>query len=461
MASTVLTWDPASGSVTNKWTYSVWCKRGQINGLPQSLVSSSNTTSSYTEITFNADDTFIFYNSDGGFASGKLKTTAQYKDCTSWYHFCVVWDPTNVTATDRIKIYVNGVEPAFTDDDAPSTGQNSTIGNTYAHHIGGYDTNYDQSANSQYFVGYMAQCIMVNGYALAPTVFGSFDGDTGEWKPKGDATIRSAVTWSGNCWLIPFSNSSYLGYDYQTSDRSGTTNDFTVGGSGYQAQDNPSNNFCVWNSLDNYFGNNTFTYGNTVITQNASYKTYNLGTLGMANKGKYYWESMVTVDSNSNYVAGIQGKQSVGTGDYPADHTNSSMIDGAGGIFANGVDTGDYGSGYTTSSILSVAYDALNNFVYYGKDGTWLNSGDPTSGASGTGGFDPGAAGRDTVLAAYLPCWGSNFTFVGGVKTNFGNGYFGATAITSAGTNASGNGTFEYDVPTGYTALCTKGINSF
>jgi len=234
-----------------------------------------------------------------------------------------------------------------------------------------------------------------------------------------------------------------------------------VVGSGYQAQDNPSNNFCVWNSLDNYFGNNTFTYGNTVITQNASYKTYNLGTLGMANKGKYYWESMLTVDSNSNFVAGIQGKYSFSTTDYPADHENSSMIDGAGGIFANGVDTGDYGSGYTTSSILSVAYDALNNFVYYGKDGTWLNSGDPTSGASGTGGFDPGDAAIDTDLGAYFPCWGANFTFVGGVKTNFGNGYFGATAITSAGTNASGNGTFEYDVPTGYTALSTKGLNSF
>jgi hypothetical protein len=42
---------------------------------------------------------------------------------------------------------------------------------------------------------------------------------------------------------------------------------------------------------------------------------------------------------------------------------------------------------------------------------------------------------------------------------NFGNGFFGTTAVASAGTNASGFGTFEYDVPTGYTALCTKGLN--
>ena len=44
-------------------------------------------------------------------------------------------------------------------------------------------------------------------------------------------------------------------------------------------------------------------------------------------------------------------------------------------------------------------------------------------------------------------------------SANFGNGYFGTTAIASEGTNASGIGKFEYDVPTGYTALSTKGLN--
>ena len=42
---------------------------------------------------------------------------------------------------------------------------------------------------------------------------------------------------------------------------------------------------------------------------------------------------------------------------------------------------------------------------------------------------------------------------------NFGNGYFQTTAVASAGTNASGNGIFEFDVPQGYTALSTKGLN--
>ena len=45
-------------------------------------------------------------------------------------------------------------------------------------------------------------------------------------------------------------------------------------------------------------------------------------------------------------------------------------------------------------------------------------------------------------------------------RFNFGNGYFGSTQISSAGNNASGNGIFEYDDPTGYTALSTKGLNT-
>ena len=51
-------------------------------------------------------------------------------------------------------------------------------------------------------------------------------------------------------------------------------------------------------------------------------------------------------------------------------------------------------------------------------------------------------------------------TYENGVGSlNFGDGYFGTTAVSSAGTNASGIGIFEYDVPTGYTALSTKGLN--
>ena len=54
---------------------------------------------------------------------------------------------------------------------------------------------------------------------------------------------------------------------------------------------------------------------------------------------------------------------------------------------------------------------------------------------------------------------GIKFNLGGEIAWNFGNGYFATTVVSSAGTNASGNGIFEYDVPTGYTALSTNGLN--
>ena len=96
-----------------------------------------------------------------------------------------------------------------------------------------------------------------------------------------------------------------------------------------------------------------------------------------------------------------------------------------------------------------------NNYIYFSKNGTWQNSGDPTSGSTGTGGV---AITQDTYFFA-SDAHNNTGSGTQYIHANFGNGYFGTSAISSAGTNASGNGIFEYDVPTGYTALSTKGLN--
>ena len=85
---------------------------------------------------------------------------------------------------------------------------------------------------------------------------------------------------------------------------------------------------------------------------------------------------------------------------------------------------------------------------YFGKNGTWQNSVDPTTASTG---FAMTAQNATYVFAVAVQ--NNN------LDCNFGNGYFGTTAISSEGTNASGLGKFEYNVPTGYTALCTKGLN--
>ena len=88
-----------------------------------------------------------------------------------------------------------------------------------------------------------------------------------------------------------------------------------------------------------------------------------------------------------------------------------------------------------------------------------MNSGDPTSGATGTGGISITSASSSNSGNYFFGCTNHDSSNNGTWQWNFGNGYFGTTAVSSAGTNASSNGIFEYDVPTGYTALSTKGLN--
>ena len=112
-----------------------------------------------------------------------------------------------------------------------------------------------------------------------------------------------------------------------------------------------------------------------------------------------------------------------------------------------------HGDTMTTGDIAMVALDLDNNYIYFGKNGTWQNSSDPTSGATGTG----AAFSLDTGLVYFpnIDQFHTNTTAI-----NFGNGYFGTTAVSSAQNPDDGIGIFEYDVPTGYRALCTKSINA-
>jgi hypothetical protein len=123
-----------------------------------------------------------------------------------------------------------------------------------------------------------------------------------------------------------------------------------------------------------------------------------------------------------------------------------------GGYFINQTETnltdGDINE---DNAIYGFAIDLDNQRMYGHFNGTWLHSGNPSA---GTGGIDV-----SSFYTVGEPLFPSFTTHNSNIEINFGNGYFGTTAVASAGTNASGIGIFEYDVPTGYTALCTKGLN--
>jgi len=208
--------------------------------------------------------------------------------------------------------------------------------------------------------------------------------------------------------------------------------------------------------LENYWQVATFSNGNnTAVTGTDKYAPVQ-STFGMT-AGKWYWEVKPTA-GGTDHLIGICSTQVLASNNELGQWANDWAYNASNGSYRNS-DTGtSYGNTYVNDDIIGVALDLTNNKLYFAKNGTWQNSGDPTSGATGTGAISITAVGS-TPLGAYFSgqaYWGTTGTY----NTNFGNGCFGDTAVTSAVADGNGYGLFEYAPPSGYLALCTKNLGS-
>jgi len=450
MASTKLTKTFSGSGSTTKFTASFWVKRSKI-GARQEIIAKWYSGNNNATIRFLDDDTLAFVDYSGSTTIlGKI-TNRKFRDTSAWYHIVCNIDTTQASSDDRAKIYVNGVqETSFASNTVYSQNASISWNNTWGNHIG-------WSGNDGYFDGSLSHIHVCDGYTYQASAFGSTDSTTGEWKIK----TSLSVTYGNNGFFILKDGNS-------VTDQSGNSNNFTVGGGTLtKTEDNPSNVFATLNPL---YGNGSYTFanGNNSLECN---NTNNWGitvpaTLG-ATSGKYYWEARQVAGSHTDYnvFSFIQT-------DY--NYTGSNLIASA---YLNGIQThsggtctlyiGTNNNNYAKSGgsnisisdndIVSFALDIDNQKGWIAKNGVWIddlsgNAGNPTTGANALFTSSTIPSGQ-----MYSPC--SIQYYDPKCQYNFGNGYFGTTQISSAGTNASGNGIFEYDVPTGYTALSTKGLN--
>ena len=363
----------------------------------------------------------------------EVRTNRAFRDTNAWYHIVLRVDTTQSTAADRVRIYVNGVqETSFAQSTYPSQNYDTEVNKTANHMVG----RYSYSA-SNYMNGYMSHVAFVDGASLAPTSFGQTDSTSGIWKFKSP----SGITWGTNGFHLKFENSGAMG-----TDSSGNSNTFTVNGNLKQALDTPSNVYATMNPLDNYYPNSTFSNGNNTIVTNNYNPTF--ATLAVSS-GKWYWE--VKVDSTSTEdMIGIRGEQTRGDYDYNGTYdffynSKARFYDGS-----SGSQFVSYGATFTTGDIIGVALDCTSaqNTIQFYKNGSAQGSKNITNVSSTTLGV------YNIALGDYTS--GASATF----SVNFGNGFFGTTPISSAGSNGNGS-LFEYDVPSGYYALNTKNINTY
>ena len=441
MATTYLTRTPGTGSTT-KSTFSAWIKRSGL-GANNDLWEIYNDGSNYRRIRFQDDNTFQLRVDVGNTTILHKISNAKYRDISGWYHVVVALD---LSSGDKERIYINGerVTSFGTETNTTATSGDWVTGNsTWTWTIGRHPS------GDAYWNGLVCNVHFCDGYTYAASDFGSTDATSGEWV----INTSPSVNYGTNGFLI-LKNGNTI------TDQSSNSNDFTLGGGTLtDLKDCPDNVFATWNPLKSWNDSGTLrqpTYSNgntTAIFDDSGNNEQAFSTLAVST-GKFYSEVKCTsITANANTRIGIGDINYTGTSNPNLQSTTIYYL--ADGNKRIGSSSSSYGNTYTTGDIISVAMDLDNNKLYFAKNGTWENSGDPTSGATGTGAID--------ITDGYNYCFQiEDYASSGNrsMETNFGNGYFGTTAISSEGTNASSIGKFEYDVPTGYTALSTKGLNS-
>ena len=455
MATTYISRTFTSGD-TDKWTFSAWLKRCP-DGVAQFIFSGWADASNYTGMYFDTDESLHFYNRSGGGAAGQQVTSALFRDPGSWYHLVFVWDSGNATSGDRMRIYVNGEEvTAFAVDNAPTQDLDSSV------NVSGNTCYIGQRGNGLYWNGEMSHVQFVDGAALAASDFGETDSTSGIWK------IKTSV------YGTPGTNGFCLKMEDRTNldlDSSSNALTFTTTGTATATYDNPSNNFCTMNGI--WYGLQSFTLenGNTRIIPSANYGFP--GSMAM-NKGKWYFEAIpkaasagIGIVSGSAFSQGYlsDGTYAGGFGSFEGNKAYGYVSTATTQYLLEATTTTEsWGANLNhTTDVLQIALDLDNNFLYFGINGTWQNSGVPTSGSTGTGGIALAVQGAgypalgEEVWAPFAHSWDTTVP----TEFNFGNGYFGTTAVSTSESDDAGEGSFEFDVPAGFYAICTKNIKAY
>ena len=441
-----------SGAGNRKtWTVSYWFKRTEPSS-GWDIILGTNTG---LEVGIDSNDQFYFY--DGGYL---FKTNRVFRDTYAWYHILIVLDTTQGTAANRIRLYVNGVEETSLATDAPPS-QNADLkwNSTGIYFYVGYYP----SAN-YYSNGYLADYYSIDGQALTPTDFGEFDEDSNIWIPK-----KYTGTYGTNGFKLEFKNSSALNTDTSGSSKSISLTNVSATD---QATDTPTNNFPTLIPMYTPASSCILSQGGLQWDINMpSGSAFNPNTSAMSsfqvsgtNGGKWYIESKIT-NNNRGFVGIVSSLAFLQQTTDPTEFVYWDFYNGWIGSSLISTETNPPDAAVNT--IIGIALDCDNQRVTFSKNGGWLAAnGDMTGGSPSDWRWDWTS---DANFLDHPNCNG-NVAFWCGTQTdanvyrpihqvNFG-GYSPYT-ISSGNSDANGYGNFEYAVPSGFYALCTKNLAEY
>lgn len=442
----------ASGGNRRKWTFSTWIKR-------TTLTPSGNDDYIFGIRTAANNASFMFLNWRAGddlIVTGQstlwLRSDRVFRDASAWYH--IVWslDTDNSTASQRMRLYVNGSElTSFSTDSRSSLSGDQAINAAAEHNIGRHPS------STGYGLGaYLAETHFIDGQAYDPSYFG--ETSNGIWVPKAYSgsygTTGFFLTYQGTGTAT-----TSQGTTAQANigdDQSGLGNNFAVSALAATdvVPDSPTNNFCTLNPLA-YSTLGTLSEGNLKIATSTNNRGIH-GTMPIPTSGKWYWELHVdSFSSGGGVYVGFGSDASLGYDEYASTKgvfmsTYNQAVDVNGSTQSSPYNS--QGNNSTSNGdIYSFALDVDNQKFYVAKNGTYRGSSDPSA---GSGGLDVSAVFTNAVtdITVCLTRGGSyNETY----SLNFGQD---SKDVASANADENGIGTFEYAVPTGFLALCTSNL---
>ena len=405
-ASAYLSRTPASAGNRTTWTWSGWVKRGTIGTRQTLFGGGSNATSTdHTYIEFYSSGTILIESYSSSASLFKLETTPVYRDFSAWYHIALAIDTTQATSSNRVKLYVNGVQvTAFGSATYPSLNYAGGVNAAAPHRMGSYSADYGPN----YFDGYLAEVNFIDGQALTPSSFGQTDAVTGVWTPK-----KYTGTYGTNGFYLPFSDNTSattLAYDKSGNSNNWTPNNIsTTAGATYDSMtDVPTltsataANFCVLNPL--LKGEGTIGSQYTITAGNLNYNGSDGamwvggdGSIGVSS-GKWYYECVWTGLGSGAVIGWVmtQTPRHPGTGAFGAAQADTGIGFAADtSVYTQGSATSLTNSGFTTNDVLGMAIDLDSRTMTLYKNGSAIG------GASNinVGTYWPGIGGYGTFTA--------------------------------------------------------------
>ena len=431
---------PSGAGNRKTFTVSLWVKRCQL-GVLQIICTQGADHNNATVISFDTSNRFKFSHNDSGSATYTVTSNRTFEDTSKFYHLLASVDTTQSTASDRVKLYVDGdLITSFASSSYPSQDFDLDFNSTGTIAVSGQIP----SGTLFPFDGYLTEINLVDGSALTPDTFGLTDTSTGRWIPK----ALTGITYGTNGFRLQFGSSSALG-----DDTSGNNHDFSVTNlvAGDQTTDSPTQNHATL-AVNGPNVSSSFSEGNLKATfPTSSAMTGGLSTLKMVS-GKYYMEATVDSISSAGLVLGIMGSDRyTATNEFTGRRFDAYGYYSVDGKLFNNYDGNStsftFGNSYTTSDVIGIAVDLDNDKLYFSKNGTFQNSANPSA---GTGGHSIISA-KSTTAGFYRFC--------------LTDGGTGSTDIVTAN---FGQKSFTYTPPTSFVALqqdnlpeTSKGVSGF